>query len=249
MEDARDGVGIPALPLRRGCRRRDAGGGRGTEDASSKQLAPHELATRLSLFLWCSTPDDKLLRAGAEAGHLARSGSGSSAQVQPDARWILSVTRGSGSTSCASGSNLQLLDFLHVDKKVLSRGSTRISNAAMRREPVAFFEEVLGAQQLQRSGVPARGLHHGQRAAGVALRGERSLRAITVQSHRTRRRIGVAVRPVDPGRAPGHELRRQGLASRSSGGSGCSSASSTTRRRRRPRRFRRSIWPIRASPR
>ena len=41
--------------------------------SSDRKLDDFELATRLSMFLWCSTPDDELLELAAAEGSLSRS--------------------------------------------------------------------------------------------------------------------------------------------------------------------------------
>lgn len=108
------------------------------EGDAASPLIDQDLATRLALFLWCSTPDAEL-RALAAEGRLA------------DADVLdRQVTRMLASTKVRRFAeqftrqwlNLQLLDFLHVDKKAHPRFDPRLKGD-MREEPVAFFEDLL----------------------------------------------------------------------------------------------------------
>ncbi len=106
--------------------------------ADDGRLADHELATRLSLFLWCSTPDRALLEA-ARAGEL-REPDGIAAQVQR-------MLAAPGASRLAQRFvrqwlNLALLDYVEVDRKAHPRFDPALHDA-MRREPIAFFERVL----------------------------------------------------------------------------------------------------------
>src|SRR5690606_28679753 len=99
-----------------------------------------ELATRLSMFLWCSVPDDELL-ACAHDGRLQRPDV-LLAQVQ---RMLASSkSRRFSEHFVRQWLGLQLLDFLHVDPKRYPQFDAALQ-AAMRAEPVAFFHEVLDA--------------------------------------------------------------------------------------------------------
>ena len=106
--------------------------------ADEGRLADHELATRLALFLWCSTPDEALL-AAARDGRL-RDRDGLDAEVTrmlagPRARRF-------GQRFVRQWLNLALLDYLEVDRKAHPRFDAALQDA-MRREPIAFFEQVL----------------------------------------------------------------------------------------------------------
>ena len=102
------------------------------------QLAEHELATRLSLFLWCSTPDEELL-AAARGGALGEQG-GVEAQVErllrspKSARFVRRFVR--------QWLNLALLDYVDINRKAYPKFD-RALHEAMQREPIAFFEELL----------------------------------------------------------------------------------------------------------
>ena len=102
------------------------------------QLADHELATRLSLMLWCSVPDNELL-ALAERGRL-REPEVLDAQVTrllaspKSARFARRFVR--------QWLNMSLLDYLKVDRKAHPKFDLAL-HRAMQREPIAFFAEVL----------------------------------------------------------------------------------------------------------
>ncbi|MCB9878742.1 MAG: DUF1592 domain-containing protein [Planctomycetes bacterium] len=101
-------------------------------------LSGPELATRLSLFLWCSAPDDALLAAGA-AGELAAP-AGLAAQVER----LLADPRAQRFPRefVRQWLNLQLLDFLNVDRKRYPDFDDELRRS-MREEPIAFFAELL----------------------------------------------------------------------------------------------------------
>jgi len=102
------------------------------------QLADHELATRLSLFLWCSAPDEELL-AVTQRGRL-RDRDVFNRQVT---RMLLSPKAARfAHRFVRQWLNLALLDYVEIDRKA-HPGFDRALHAAMRREPIAFFEEVL----------------------------------------------------------------------------------------------------------
>lgn len=106
--------------------------------ADEGRLAEHELATRLALFLWCSTPDEALLEA-AQAGQL-RDPAGLDAQITR----MLAAPRAARFSQrfVRQWLNLALLDYLEVDRKAHPRFDAAL-HEAMRREPIAFFEQVL----------------------------------------------------------------------------------------------------------
>ena len=104
----------------------------------AEALSDHELATRLSMFLWCSTPDAELLELasqrrlrdpevfGAQIERLLQSPKARRFSQQFVRQWL----------------NLALLDYLEVNKKAYPNYD-RALHEAMQREPIAFFEEVL----------------------------------------------------------------------------------------------------------
>jgi len=104
----------------------------------SQGISDFELATRLSMFLWCSTPDQELLDLAAR-GKLR----------DPDV--LISQTKRLLADSRAGRFakhyvrqwlGMQLLDFLAVDKKIYRQFDPSLKEA-MQDEPVAFFNEVL----------------------------------------------------------------------------------------------------------
>jgi hypothetical protein len=109
-----------------------------TEPAAAAELTEIELATRLSMFLWCSVPDAELLTA-AKSGQL-RTAATLAAQVtrlladDKSQRFCRQFVR--------QWLGLHALDHLHVDGKVYPRFDAALREA-MREEPMAFFAEVL----------------------------------------------------------------------------------------------------------
>ncbi|MFN3244574.1 MAG: DUF1592 domain-containing protein [Planctomycetota bacterium] len=103
-----------------------------------RALADHELATRLATFLWCSTPDEPLLRAARDGG------------LRDPRRVDEQVTRMLASPKAARFSyrfvrqwlNLALLDYVDIDRKAHPSFDASLHDA-MQREPIAFFEELL----------------------------------------------------------------------------------------------------------
>lgn len=101
------------------------------------QLSEHELATRLSMFLWCSVPDQQLLE-------LAASGQLSNSEVlDGQVKRMLSNHRSQRFAKhfVHQWLDMQLLDFLAVQKNAPHFDSSL--KEAMQYEPIAFFEEVL----------------------------------------------------------------------------------------------------------
>lgn len=107
------------------------------ETAPTDSLSAPQLATRLSLFLWSSVPDDRLLELAA------------SGQLNDDDVLAQQVTRMLADPRSQRLSkhfvhqwlDMQLLDFLSVDRK--SSGLSLLLKEAMQREPIALFEEML----------------------------------------------------------------------------------------------------------
>ena len=131
-----------------------------TCDAGDKQqLSAHDLATRLSMFLWCSVPDAEL-RQLADSGRLLEPEvlRGQVTRMLSDDR----VTRLS-KHFVHQWLDMQLLEFRSVPRDLESL------KQAMQREPIAFFEEMLRTR-CQRAGLPPRRLHDGERATRLALR-------------------------------------------------------------------------------
>jgi mono/diheme cytochrome c family protein len=106
------------------------------------KLRDPELATRLSMFLWCSIPDQEL-RGLAARGRLA-----DPETLQAQVQRMLADPKGArfAHQFVDQWLGLQLLDFLHVDRKRYPAFDESLKEA-MKGEPAAFFREVL-AQDL-----------------------------------------------------------------------------------------------------
>ncbi|MEZ6129880.1 MAG: DUF1592 domain-containing protein [Planctomycetaceae bacterium] len=104
------------------------------EVAGTTQLSAHELATRLSIFLWCSVPDQPLLQlaAGNEL-HDAAVLTGQVKRMLADPR-----SQRFAEHFVHQWLDMQLLDFLAVQKT-----SDPELKEAMQQEPIAFFQEIL----------------------------------------------------------------------------------------------------------
>ncbi len=96
------------------------------------------LATRLSMFLWCSTPDEELLRLSA-SGELA----------DPDVltgqveRMLADERSGRFAKHFVrQWLGMSLLDYLQIDKKAYP-DFDRALKESMEEEPIAFFHEIL----------------------------------------------------------------------------------------------------------
>ena len=111
---------------------------RSKKDSEGSRLSDYELATRLSMFLWSSLPDQELMDL-AISGELKEADvlSGQTERMLADPRadrfskhfvrqWL----------------GMQLLDYLQVDRKVFGGFNDELKHA-MQQEPVAFYHEVL----------------------------------------------------------------------------------------------------------
>ena len=110
---------------------------RSVSDSSEKWLSSHELATRLSLFLWCSIPDDELLRL-ADSDRLL-----DQEVLEQQVHRMLEdpKSRRFCQQFVHQWLNMELLEFLHFQQHV--RGFDPLLKEAMQQEPVEFFQEVL----------------------------------------------------------------------------------------------------------
>ncbi len=111
---------------------------RADEKTNVERLPDFELATRLSMFLWCSTPDDELLTL-ASKGRLSNRDV-LTRQVQR----MLADPRSHRFSKhfVRQWLGMQLLDYLKLDRKTYPRFDSSLKEA-MQEEPVAFFHEVL----------------------------------------------------------------------------------------------------------
>jgi hypothetical protein len=115
----------------------DGAGGRARRPGY-QSLSDHELATRLAMFLWSSTPDRELLELAA-GGQLGKADvlEGQLKRMLADPR----CRRFSGHF-VRQWLDMQLLDFLQVDRKIHPQFDPALKEA-MQEEPVAFFHEIL----------------------------------------------------------------------------------------------------------
>ncbi|MDF1853227.1 MAG: DUF1592 domain-containing protein [Verrucomicrobiales bacterium] len=98
---------------------------------------PHEVATRLSIFLWSSVPDSELLE-------LARTDQLAPETLRKQAARLLRDPRAERFSKhfVRQWLGMDLLDYLEVDPKVY-RNFTPALRSSMQEEPIVFFEELL----------------------------------------------------------------------------------------------------------
>ena len=108
------------------------------QSAGAQSLSDYELATRLSMFLWCSTPDQELLNLAGE-GKL-----NDPKTLAQQTRRMLADARSERFTEhfVRQWLGMQLLDYLVVEEEVYPEFDTGLKEA-MQREPIAFFQEML----------------------------------------------------------------------------------------------------------
>jgi hypothetical protein len=120
-----------------------------SQDTNSKQkelpgrpkLSAHELATRLSMFLWCSVPDDELLELAANQRLLENE------VLVGQVQRMLADTRSQRFSQhfVHQWLKMELLEFLNFKQHV--PGFDPLLKEAMQREPVAFFEEAIKSNE------------------------------------------------------------------------------------------------------
>ena len=101
-------------------------------------LSDYELATRLSMFLWSSTPDDELLKL-ASKGKL-----NNPKELTRQTKRMLADPRSQRFAKhfVRQWLGMQLLDFLDVEEESYPDFDTELKEA-MQKEPIALFQEVL----------------------------------------------------------------------------------------------------------
>jgi hypothetical protein len=111
----------------------EAGKDSAGESSGAARLSSEELASRLSLFLWCSIPDDTL-RKRASSGELADAGI-----LRQEVDRMLQDPRAErfADQFVHQWLDMQLLDFL-----TLKNAEPELKES-MQHEPVAFFHEML----------------------------------------------------------------------------------------------------------
>ncbi|QDT08276.1 DUF1592 domain-containing protein [Planctomycetes bacterium K23_9] len=104
----------------------------------AEELDEFELATRLSMFLWCSTPDDELLDLALK-GRL-----GKTDELVRQVKRMLADPRHERFSKqfVRQWLNMELLDYLTVDRSAYPQYDETLKEA-MQQEPLAFFEEML----------------------------------------------------------------------------------------------------------
>lgn len=113
-----------------------------SEDPRTSDLRPYELATRLSMFLWCSTPDEDLLDLAA-ADKLGDDQvlTGQVERMLADPR-----SRRFSRHFVRQWLGLQLLDYLDVDRDAYPQFDPSLKEA-MEKEPVDYFHQILQNNQ------------------------------------------------------------------------------------------------------
>jgi len=105
---------------------------------TSDQLTDYELATRLSLFIWCSTPDQELL----DLAHQQRLHESNIFAQQVRRMLADSKSQRLAQQFVQQWLDLQLLEFLQVDDKAHPQFDPELK-LAMQQEPIVFFSEML----------------------------------------------------------------------------------------------------------
>lgn len=111
-------------------------------EEAQRSLDNFELATRLSMFLWCSTPDNELLDLAA-AGQLSRTD-----ELVRQTRRMLADPRHKRFSEhfVRQWLNMAPLEFVTIDRKTYPQFDDSLM-AAMQQEPIALFEEILQNNQ------------------------------------------------------------------------------------------------------
>ena len=112
------------------------------KETDPEPLSDFELATRLAMFLWCSTPDDELLTLASNQQLSNREVLiGQVQRMLTDPR-----SRRFSEHFVRQWLGMQLLDYLHVDEKIYPQFDPALKEA-MQEEPVSFFHEILQKNQ------------------------------------------------------------------------------------------------------
>src|SRR5207244_4297574 len=108
------------------------------EKTSSGPLSPHELAARLSYFLWSSTPDDELLFV-ADEGKLRQP-----AILEAQVRRMLKDDKASSLVENFGGQWLQTRALeAHLPDRVRYPEFTDYTRMSMKRDTELFFEHIV----------------------------------------------------------------------------------------------------------
>ncbi len=128
-----------------------------------RELNDFEVATRLSYFLWSTMPDDELFEL-ARHGALRKDGN-----LEKQVRRMLADEKSQALVENFAGQWLQLrnLNTVAPDKATYKGFDEDAAHGDAARDRDVFCHD--HARRPQRAGVPGRGLHVRQRAAGQAL--------------------------------------------------------------------------------
>ena len=107
--------------------------------ASARSLSQHELASRLSYFLWSSMPDDELL-AAAGSGQAGPTGGARGAGAADAARSKIARPDRELRRSMAASAQARISQ---TGSQAISRNSTNTCGLSMRRETEMFFESIV----------------------------------------------------------------------------------------------------------
>jgi len=105
---------------------------------SDETITDHELASRLSFFLWSSQPDEELLKVAA-SGQIREPGA-----LEKQVERMLADPRAKRFAAQFTHQwlGMELLDFLQVDRDVHPSFSSELQQS-MLQEPIEFFRHVL----------------------------------------------------------------------------------------------------------
>ena len=122
--------------------RRAGLGGAASQDERVGHLTDIDLATRLSMFLWCSVPDEELLSLAINQKL------GTPEVLEQQVVRMLSDRRADrfARQFVMQWLGMQTLEYLDIDRKTRPQFTPALKEAMM-HEPVAFFSEVLGGNR------------------------------------------------------------------------------------------------------
>lgn len=109
-----------------------------SEQEATESLHQEELATRLSMFLWSSTPDKELMSLALQG----RLNDADTLTEQVHRMLADPRSRRFSEQFVRQWLGMQLLDFLQVDRKLYRQFNPALKEA-MQEEPIAFYHEIL----------------------------------------------------------------------------------------------------------
>ena len=176
-----------------------------TKGEDERKLDNFELATRLSMFLWCSTPNQELLDLASQ-GKLSEPD-----ELTRQTKRMLADPRHARFTKhfVRQWLDMGLLDYLTIDRSAFPQFDSQVK-LAMQQEPIAFFDDVLKNNSSVMDFIHADYAMVNDRLAehyGIAGIHGNQFRKVSAQSERQSRWI------INAGGATGDEFRRDGFAS------------------------------------